>query len=154
MQNWKLEKLVPIPGFEQTLPTIFEETIILFHDSLSLSIKMQVTSYCNIEACSYDKQALENLGVVIKKTVPCHFLPCSLNSGLNLCCPTAAGIGVVIFSRGKNGEWKCGISTMAYLVDLHKSSFTMAIQLYCRQQCTNHGQVSAKKHPTKHFKKQ
>lgn len=40
MQNWKLEKLVPIPGFEQTLPTIFEETIILFHDSLSLSIKM------------------------------------------------------------------------------------------------------------------
>lgn len=40
MQNWKLEKLVPIPGFEQTLPMISEETIILFHDSLSLSIKM------------------------------------------------------------------------------------------------------------------
>ena len=108
MQNWKLEKLFPIPGFEQALFTIFEETIILFHDSLSLSMKMQIVCSCNVEVlgnitdisrylwdlhlenpkqykvsphsyglclkkaqhiipCSYDKQALEDLGVVTKK---------------------------------------------------------------------------------------
>lgn len=40
MQNWKLEKLIPMPSFEQTLLMTFEETIILFHNSLSLSMKM------------------------------------------------------------------------------------------------------------------
>jgi len=50
MQNCKLEKLFPIPGFERILPTIFEETAILFHDSLSLSTKIQITCSCYIEA--------------------------------------------------------------------------------------------------------
>lgn len=31
MQSWKLEKLIPVAGFEQALPKIFVETIILFH---------------------------------------------------------------------------------------------------------------------------